>query len=446
MDERLIITLGQSSRGLNQRGRHGCQFLKLDQIPCEVELKRVFSSGKFCTSSDSVILKKRKTGSVVIALDPESIELDTEVEISSELPDSLRQWHLPAISAYGSSGGTNAWDLTRGSSEIIVAVIDTGVDYQHPDLHPNIWINTGEIPGNGIDDDHNGFIDDVFGFDFHNDDSDPMDDNGHGTHCAGIIGDIYNLTHKPTHVMRISGVSPNVRIMSIKAMGENGNGRLSNVIAAVEYSLEMGAQITSNSFGTPHIDYSAAFDRLVSVLEQAGQLYVAAAGNKGRNTDNQSEFPASLESSIILSVAATNEKDQLASFSNYGARSVDLGAPGVKILSTQLNNRYSYSQGTSSATPLVAATAALVLSVYKRQGLDPMGRGTQAKQVILSSVDQVPGLKNRTLTGGRLNAARAVELAWNKSIDDVSHVEAINVKKLRLLLILWVLLLTLMII
>ena len=253
-------------------------------------------------------------------------------------------------------------------------------------------------------------MDDVFGYDFANDDSDPYDDNGHGTHCAGIIGGVANIK------ARVSGISPNVRVMAIKAMDADGNGRLSDVIAAVEYSLEMGAHITSNSFGSPNIKYSAAFSRLLDVLEQTDQLYVAAAGNKraplnyhlsdegtrrcvDRNADLAPEFPASLHSPIILSVAATTQDDQLADFSNFGATSIDLGAPGVDILSTQRHFGYGYAQGTSTATPLVAATAALVLSTISAQTNSTQPRGLKIKEIILSSVDPVPDLVGKTLSG-----------------------------------------------
>ena len=270
----------------------------------------------------------------------------------------------PTIRRHGSQ-----WDMTRhrrpgrldhrptGSSSVVVAVIDTGVDYNHVDLAANIWTNPGEIAGNGIDDDGNGFVDDVHGYDFANNDGNPMDDNGHGTHVAGTIAAVGNNS------LGVTGVAWSTSIMPLKFLSANGSGYLSDAVEAINYATMMrtrygvNVRVDNNSWGGG--GFSSAMQSAIQAANDAGILFVAAAGNSGTNNDASPQYPANYDSPNVISVAATDQNGQLASFSNYGATTVDLAAPGVSIYSTTPNNTYSTYSGTSMATPHVSAVAAL---------------------------------------------------------------------------------------
>ena len=217
-----------------------------------------------------------------------------------------------------------AWSITTGSPDVIIAVIDTGVMYTHPDLAANIWRNPGEIPGNGIDDDHNGYIDDVYGWDFYDDDNDPDDLNGHGTHCAGTIAGVGN------NAEGVAGVMWNAKIMPLRFLGADG-GDTGDAIRAVRYATMMGADIISCSWGGS--GYSQA---LKDAIDTSPALVVCAAGNEGTDNDAEPSYPSSYTSANILAVAASNNIEQLASFSNIGATSVDVAAPGEMIYSTYI--------------------------------------------------------------------------------------------------------------
>ncbi len=318
-------------------------------------------------------------------------------------PDDPRFPELWGLRNTGQTGGlpgadisaTEAWDTSTGSTNVIVGVIDTGIDYSHPDLAGNIYTNTAETPGNGVDDDGNGFVDDVHGWDFFNQDNDPMDDHGHGTHVAGTVGAIGN------NGIGVTGVSWSVRLMPLKFLGSGGSGSTSDAIAAIEYATQMGVDIMSNSWGGG--GFSEALRLAIVDASDAGIFFVAAAGNEGSNNDIFFDFPSGFDVPNVISVAATDHRDQLADFSNYGATSVDLAAPGVNILSTLPSGGYGLSSGTSMATPHVSGVLALILAQYPRITLQA------GRTLLLNSVDQVPGLNGRVLTGGRLNAIRALE-------------------------------------
>jgi len=285
-----------------------------------------------------------------------------------------------------------AWTISTGSNSVVVAVIDTGVLYTHSDLSANIWNNTGEIMGNGIDDDLNGYIDDVRGWDFVNKDNDPIDDQKHGTHVSGIIGAVGN------NAIGVAGVNWHVKIMPLKAFNQNGQGVTSDAIEAIKYANANGASIISNSWGGP--EYSEA---LKDAIDASPAVVVCAAGNDyGNDNDIHPLYPASYNSTNIISVAATDHNDLLASFSNFGLSSVDLAAPGTDIWSTYLDGNYTYMSGTSMATPHVSGVAALVKSV--NQSLT----SAQIKNIILSTVDVKSSLSGKVNTSGRLNAYRAV--------------------------------------
>jgi len=289
-----------------------------------------------------------------------------------------------------------AWDLSTGSATVVVAVVDTGVDYDHPDLAANIWTNTGEIAGNGIDDDGNGYPDDVHGWDFESNTSDPMDVNSyestyHGTHCAGIIGAVGN------NGIGVTGVNWNVKIMPLRFLNETGSGTIANATKAILYAKANGADVISNSWGG--YSYSQS---LKDAIDSSSAVVVCAAGNDGLDIDDYPFYPASLTSANIISVAATDNRDTLADFSNYGATSVDLTAPGVYIYSTKKSSSYQYLSGTSMATPFVAGVAALV------KAADPSLTATQVKTIILNNVDVNSSLSGKVLKGGRLNAYKSV--------------------------------------
>ena len=217
-----------------------------------------------------------------------------------------------------------AWEITTGSSDIVIAVIDTGIDYNHPDLAANMWVNPGEIPGNGIDDDGNGYVDDVHGWNAVADNGNPMDDHGHGTHCAGTIGAAGN------NGRGVVGVNWDVSLMAVKMLNASGIGTTANAIECFEYIEAAGAHLSSNSWGGSYPFDQAEYDAIAAV----DKLFVFAAGNDGKDIDSSAFHPAAYDLDNILSVGASNSSDARASFSNYGATRVDVFAPGVNILST----------------------------------------------------------------------------------------------------------------
>lgn len=299
-----------------------------------------------------------------------------------------------------------AWNETRGSSSILVAVIDTGTDIGHPDLAANIWVNTKEKNGlPGVDDDGNGFVDDVNGWDFVNNDASVFDseaEDAHGTHVAGTIAGIADNSRG------IAGVAPRVRILPIKAIG-SGGGTTAQVVAAVEYAAAMGADVINASFGGRTSSPDTA---LSDAIAASGAVFVAAAGNGGDDEigdDNDTMLisPAGLSATNIVSVAAVDNRGRLPAFSNYGDSTVDLGAPGVSIVSTYPGNQYVWMDGTSMAAPHVSGVAALVAS--KHTGL-PVADTVKA---LLASATANPlsSLAGKTVTGGMVNAADALALA-----------------------------------
>lgn len=252
-----------------------------------------------------------------------------------------------------------AWDLTVGNSNTIVAVIDTGVDYNHPDLAANMWRNPGEVAGNGLDDDGNGVVDDVFGYNSITDSGNPMDDNQHGTHCAGTISGVGN------NGIGVVGVSWNTKIMAVKFLSSTGSGNLWNAVKSIDYVTKMrdrgtNVVLSSNSWGGGGF-YSPLRDA-IQRHANAGLIFVAAAGNNTNNNDSNPSYPASYDVSNVVAVAAADASNgTLAYFSNYGATSVDIAAPGVNIYSTLPNGGYGYLSGTSMATPHISGALALII-------------------------------------------------------------------------------------
>ena len=304
-----------------------------------------------------------------------------------------------------------AWDITTGSSNVIIGVIDTGIAYDHPDLAANIWKNPGEIPNDGIDNDGNGLVDDVFGYDFGSGDSDPMDLFGHGTHVAGTIGAIGNNNSG------VTGVMQRVKLMALKAGGA-GNLLTTDAIAqAFTYAISKGARVINASFtGLP---CSKTEHAALSLANTKGVMVLAAAGNDNLNNDKTFVFPAgySVDTSPdcgpalpnVISVAAINQTGAKAGFSNFGASSVQIAAPGVNINSTNpgtpnATNDYESLSGTSQATPHVTGVVGLLLSV------NPNLPVAQIRNAILNTGDVSPLLNGKVWvsSGRRLNAFNAL--------------------------------------
>lgn len=289
-----------------------------------------------------------------------------------------------------------AWDFFTGNPNFVVAVIDTGMQLNHPDLAANLWTNPGEIANNGLDDDGNGYVDDVNGWDFYSVDKDPSDSDGHGTHTSGTVGAVGN------NGVGVTGVNWRCKLMPLRFLGPQG-GYISDAVLAVQYCTQKGVKVSNNSWGGG--GYSSSLYNAINNSKSVGHLFVCAAGNNGRNIDSSPAYPASYNLDNIISVAATNNDDGRPSWSNYGATSVDLGAPGVTILSTYRNSGYAYMDGTSMASPHVAGVAALVYAQ------NPTWTYQQVRQRIFSTVRPVASMSGVTVTGGVVNAYEAIRLS-----------------------------------
>lgn len=288
-----------------------------------------------------------------------------------------------------------AWDITTGSREIVVGVIDSGVNYNHPDLVANMWRNPGEIPDNGIDDDGNGYIDDVYGINAITADGDPMDDNHHGTHCAGTIGGVGN------NGIGVAGVCWKVSIMALKFLNAEGRGGDADAIDCIEYAIEKGAKVLSNSWGGP--GFNQAMKDAIDSAKDAGIIFIAAAGNESSDNDKTENFPSGYDCDNIISVVSTDNNDLLSTFSNYGATTCHLAAPGTRIYSCSLGTGYEYLSGTSMATPHVAGAAALLLS------RNPSMTPEMVKEALMSTVDKLDSLAGKCVTEGRMNVFEALK-------------------------------------
>ncbi len=361
--------------------------LQLVKIPANMSLK-------------DAIAKYKKNSNVIYA-EPNYAYAENSI------PDDTYydyQWGLSQVNV------SEAWNITTGSHKVIIAVIDSGIDLNHPDLKANIWINKGEIPGNRIDDDHNGYIDDVYGWNFISGNNNISDDDGHGTHVAGIIAAVGNNSKG------VTGVMWSATIMPLKFLDNEGNGYVDDAVSAVRYATKMGASIISCSWGGS--EYSQA---LKDVIDASSALVVCAAGNRGSGTNDDISpvYPACFTSKNIISVAATDTSDVLASFSDYGLNSVDVAAPGTHICSTLPGSQYGYMQGTSMAVPYVTGLAGLIKSI--RPDLSAL----QIKYTILNNVDYISSLAGKILTGGRINALKALT---NIITDSTAPAVSVNLK------------------
>ncbi|WP_413402972.1 S8 family serine peptidase [Pseudoalteromonas sp. KJ71-7] len=336
----------------------------------------------------------------------EYVEPDYRVSIAS-IPNDPRFEDLWGLNNEGQTGGTvdadidapEAWSISTGSRDIVVGVIDTGVDYSHPDLAANAWVNSGEIAGDGIDNDGNGYIDDVHGINAITDAGDPMDDEGHGTHVSGTIGASGN------NGVGIVGVNHDVSIAGCKFLAADGTGSTSGAIKCIDYMVGLknsgvNLRVLNNSWGGG--GYSQALADAITASEQADILFVAAAGNDAVDNDVNPHYPSNYENDNVLSIASTDSRDNMSGFSQWGLTSVDMGAPGSAILSTIPGGGYASYSGTSMATPHVAGAAALVLSV------NPDLTSLELKELLMSSGDANAALNGKTVAGTRLNVNQAV--------------------------------------
>ena len=306
-----------------------------------------------------------------------------------------QQYALANTGQKGGAAGSDidaasAWDISTGGASILVAVLDTGIDMDHPDLAPNLWTNPDEIPGNLVDDDGNGLVDDVHGWDFVNHDDDPHDDYGHGTHVAGIIAAAGDNS------VGISGVAWRASILPLKFLDQSGSGTTSDAISAIDYAAAKGARVLNASWGGG--GFSMAMLDAIRDAATHQALFVAAAGNDATDSDQIPFFPAGFDSPNIIAVAASDRNDRLAPFSNHGRTTVDLAAPGVEIYSTLPGDAYGFSSGTSMATPHVSGVAALIL------GFAPGMSAESLRRRILDHAEPVAALQDKVATAARLNA------------------------------------------
>ncbi|MEO7658486.1 MAG: S8 family serine peptidase [Pyrinomonadaceae bacterium] len=323
-------------------------------------------------------------------------------ESDFELPNDPMFGDQWALNNLGQDGGTKradldalrAWATTKGSEEVVVAVLDSGVDFTHVDLRENMWFRPENIPA--YVDDELGPFNDLNGYNGTDNITDPMDDNGHGTHCAGIIGAEGNNGEG------ISGINWKVKIMPLKFLGRGGFGSTNDAIEAINYAIDrkkkgVNLRVISASWGST--SKSKALEDTIRAAGDAGILFVAAAGNNGTNNDSRPHYPSNYDLPNVVSVAALDRNDKLTGFSNFGVKTVHIAAPGKDILSTWLNDAYREASGTSMATPYVSGVAALIVADKPDISM------AQLRERLLNSVDKLDSLTGKVASGGRVCAA-----------------------------------------
>jgi subtilisin family serine protease len=367
-------------------------------------------------SAEAVAEQYSKMSNLVVYAEPNiEVEASPLLDIKTVTPkDNVNPAEQPndpmfsdqwALNNSGQNGGKKkadidvlkAWKKTHGSRKVVVAVLDSGVDYTHQDLAVNMWTRPDNIPV--YKDDELGTIPDLHGFSAVDDDRDPMDDNGHGTHCAGVIGAEGNNDEG------IAGINWEVEIMPLKFLGRGGSGTTKDAIEAINYAIErkregVNVRVINASWGST--TYSKALEDVIRAAGDEGILFVAAAGNDGSSNDSRPHYPSSYNLPNVISVAALDRADLMATFSNFGVKSVHVAAPGKDIVSTWLNGEYREASGTSMATPQVAGIAALVLAQ------DPKMSIQKLRQKLLSSVDLLDTLTGKLENAGRINAGKVL--------------------------------------
>jgi len=401
--QELVVSFPTMSGGFSARASAKVSNLKLG---AGTRLSKTLSEGQLGVFSSSDTLGAQGaqpvdiTAATVQTMCAAIRAANPGIDLTCEANSVVAATITPNDSQYGALYGMTkisaplAWDISTGSASSVVAIIDTGIEYTHPDLVDNIATNTKEIPNNGVDDDANGYIDDYYGYDFVNNDSNPIDDHFHGTHCAGTIG------AKGNNARGVAGVNWTVKLMPVKVLDASGSGTLASVAAGMNYAVKRGVKILSMSLGTTA--YSATLENAVINARNYGALVVAAAGNSTVDTDLYPHYPSALPEDNVISIAASTSTDALAYFSNYGATTVDLAAPGESILSTYIGGQYAYASGTSMATPHVAGMAALLLAV------NPSLSYSSIKSILIGTADPVAAMSGKLVAGGRANLYKAV--------------------------------------
>ncbi len=401
----------------------GAQAGKSEYVPNQLLVR--FKEGISVAEQEAVFAKigavshkliSKSTGTVLIVLPEKASVTSVQQEISrlpevqsaepdyiyhtQTIPNDAQFTQLWGMHNTGQSGGVadidingpEGWDSYTGNrSSVVVAVIDTGIDYTHPDLTNNMWRNPGEVAGNGVDDDHNGYVDDVYGIDVVNNDTNPMDDHYHGTHCAGTIAGEGN------NGIGVAGVAWQAKVMACKFLDSGGSGSTSGAITCLDYLRDLKVNhnidlvLSSNSWGGG--GYSATLEAAIAANRDAGILFVAAAGNNSSNNDSTPNYPSNYNVANIVAVAAIDRAGALASFSNYGATTVDVGAPGVDVYSTKPGNTYGLLSGTSMATPHISG----MLALYKMD--QPNLTWQELIQKLYANGRSLASLSGRTVTG-----------------------------------------------
>lgn len=393
-----LESYGTILRGLNDR----TVLVGSSWRPTSPTVAGTVSSLSATLKTEDLFCKTLLARKVVTSCTPNYELRASDVAVTDPYTDNL--WGLTNDTGISAR---RAWDVSTGSSDVVVAIIDTGIDYNHPDLAANIWVNPGETAGNGIDDDANGYIDDVHGVNTvlgAAERGNPMDDNEHGTHVAGTIGAVGNNGEG------VVGINHSVKLMGLKFMDASGAGRLSDAIAAIDYMVSMkvnygvNIRVSNNSWGGG--GFSPALHAAIDRARAAGIVFVAAAGNSAQDTDLFPSYPSSYEVGNVVSVGAINTDQSLASFSNYGAESVDIAAPGVGIYSTLPNGGYGYLSGTSMATPHVVGALALLFaaepSLTLEQGIERLYETGRPTGPLVSATGQVLVRTRRVVDAGRL--------------------------------------------
>ncbi|MCA1767734.1 MAG: S8 family serine peptidase [Idiomarina sp.] len=401
----LIKNAGGSLRALDDRGRDLAMRNIADGRIAKVKVRNA--------AQRDALIKRLSQHPLVEVAEPNYIISINDLKSSKfnilATPDDPAFGDMWALENTGQSGGTPgvdidarpAWDITTGDSNIVIGVIDSGVDYTHPDLAGNMWVNPGEVCDNGVDDDGNGVIDDCYGYSAVTSTGDPMDENGHGTHVAGTIGASAN------NGVGVTGVNWDVQIVGCQFLDASGFGSTAGAIECIDYMTNLkvnhGVNLvaTNNSWGGGA--YSESLRTAISDSTDQGIMFITAAGNDGIDADVTPSYPGSYDLDGIVNVANTNRNDEMTGSSTYGLQSVDLGAPGTEILSTYLNDGYATATGTSMSSPHVAGVAGLIWSIA------PHLTVAEVKQILMDSGESLPALSGTTVSGKRLNALSALE-------------------------------------
>jgi subtilisin family serine protease len=390
----------------------------------EVQIKRLKTSQNiFLLDFKNLEINEAQIDEYLIRFNLEVVEKNYIYETSSA-PNDLYfpfQWSMNNVGKNSPISNSVAgvdidllgsWKMAIGNPSLKISVIDTGIDYNHEDLKDNIWVNESELNGMvGVDDDGNGYVDDIHGYNFVDNNGNPIDKNGHGTHCAGVIGAISN------NDIGIVGILKNVKMVPVQFLSESGSGTTANAIQAVAYATKVQSDVISNSWGGG--GYSELLKREIEIARDQGIYFVVAAGNNGSNNDVKNVYPADYDVENVITVASHSSSGKLASNSNYGVENVDIAAPGVLIYSTLPENKYGYKSGTSMATPHVSAAIGMLLDFEGRLGFDEM------KNRLKETGVPEPSYLGKISSGGRLHlknfledfrteVERPDELAWNE--------------------------------